>query len=203
MYHLADSMVVKSAFAKVEGDYFLHVKMAAAETDTLYCRDEDRGRSSERLRDLHALDDLSQEKYRKKARATGSFDTSSVDPIRETNDSKTRDVVDKLPLETNNNSREVLSNTFQQGVYGNIKEDSIQLQNPILTGKNKKRKKSRLVTSKDVSASEMTEPSTGAVELPKAIGEDLLHENQGLQGNSTWILLQYNFIFIYWCLFGT
>ncbi|CAM0904123.1 unnamed protein product [Alopecurus aequalis] len=185
MYHLCESMFVRSAFAKVEAENFLHVKMAAAETATQYCRDEDRRKSSERLGELHALEDLSQEKDRKKARVTGSFDTSAVDPIR-TNDSKTRDVenFDKLQLETNTNSREMLSNTsFQLEVDGNIKEDAIQLENPVLTGKNKKRKKSRLVTSKDVSALEMTEPSTGAVEVPKAIGEDLLHENQGLQGD--------------------
>ncbi|KAM0912345.1 hypothetical protein ACQ4PT_012851 [Festuca glaucescens] len=295
MYHLSDSMAVRSAFAKVKAGYFLHVKMAAAETDTHHCRDEDRGKSSDKLppmleggedaavwvnanaHDVHpssssqrniernstavclatdvptisvpaidnsesykqgkkhrdqtegvyvnstsvaniigltnqsnvtlagkevhareedllhsvgdrklgfdsgdkqmgireeilgeldALDDLSQEKDRKKARVTGSFDTSDVDPIRETNDSKARDV------ETNTNSREMLSNTsFQQEVDGNVKEDSVQLENPIIPGKNKKRKKSKLVTSKDVSAREMTEPSTGAVELSKAIGD--------------------------------
>uniref|UniRef100_A0ACD5V6P7 Uncharacterized protein n=1 Tax=Avena sativa TaxID=4498 RepID=A0ACD5V6P7_AVESA len=315
MYHLSDSMPVRSAFAKVKAGYFLHVKMAAVETDTNYCRDEDRGKSSDKvppmlkggedpgawvtvhahnvhpssssqqnterkstavclatdvqtvsvsvtdksesynqwqkhrdqtegvyvnstsvaningltnqtnvtlvgaevhtreedllhsvgdselglvsgkkqvgtreetLGEFHALDDLSQEKDCKKARVTGSFDISAIDPSRETNDSKTRDSenFDKLPLETNTNTREVLSNaSFQQEVDGNIKEDSIQVENPILTGKNKKRKKSRLVTSKDVSAPEMAEPSTAAVEVPKATGEDLLHENQGLEGD--------------------
>uniref|UniRef100_A0ACD5W0C2 Uncharacterized protein n=1 Tax=Avena sativa TaxID=4498 RepID=A0ACD5W0C2_AVESA len=295
MYHLSDSMVVRSAFAKVKAGYFLHVKMTAAETDTRYCRDEGRRKSSaklptileggedaavlvnvhahdvhlpssskrniernstqvsmatdvrtisvlaidnsesykqgkkhgdqtegvyvnstsvaninglanqsnvtlvgkevhareedlmhnvgdrelgfvsgdkqmgireETLGELHALDDLSQEKGRKKARVTGSFDTSAVDPIRETYDSRTRDV------ETNTNSCEVLSNTsFQQEMDGNVKEDSVQLENPIITGKNKKRKKSILVTSKDVSARQMTGPSTGAVEVPKTIGD--------------------------------
>uniref|UniRef100_A0ACD5URN8 Uncharacterized protein n=1 Tax=Avena sativa TaxID=4498 RepID=A0ACD5URN8_AVESA len=303
MYHLSDSMPVRSAFAKVKAGYFLHVKMAAVETGTHYCRDEDRGKSSDKLPQMlkggedagawvtvHAHDvhpcsssqqkterkstaglvtdvqtisvsvtdksesynqwqkhrdqtegvyvnstsvaningltnqnsvalvgtevhtreeDLphsvgdrelgfisgekqvgtrenSQEKDCDKSRVTGSFDISAVDPSRETNDSKTRDSenFDKLPPETNTNTREVLSNAcFQQEVDGNIKEDSIQVENPILTGKNKKRKKSWLVTSKDVSAPEMAEPSTAALEVPKATGEDLLHENQGLQGD--------------------
>jgi hypothetical protein len=111
----------------------------------------------ETLGELHALDDLSQEKDHKKARVTGSFDTSAIDPMRETNDSKTSDV------ETNNNSHELLS----KEVDGSVKEDSVQLENPIITGKNRKRKKSKLVTSKDVSAREIIEPSTGAVEVPK------------------------------------
>jgi hypothetical protein len=148
--------------------------------------DKEMGIREETLGELHALDDVSQEKDRKRARVTGSLDTSSVD-IRETNDSKTTDAenFDKLSLETASNSREVLSNTpFQQEVDGNIKEDSIQLENPSRTGKNKKRKNSQLVTSKGVSAQKMTEPSTGAVEVPKAIGEDLLHENQALGNNS-------------------
>jgi len=128
--------------------------------------DKQMGIREETLGELHALDDLSQEKGRKKARVTGSFDTSAVDPIRETYDSRTRDV------ETNTNSCEVLSNTsFQQEMDGNVKEDSVQLENPIITGKNKKRKKSILVTSKDVSARQMTGPSTGAVEVPKTIGD--------------------------------
>jgi hypothetical protein len=127
--------------------------------------DKQMGTREEILGELDALDDLSQEKDRKKARVAGSFDTSAVDPIRETNDSTTRDV------ETNTNSRGMLSNTsFQQEVDGNVKEDSVQLENPIIPGKNKKRKKSKLCTSKDVSAREMTEPSTGAVEQSKAIG---------------------------------
>jgi hypothetical protein len=127
--------------------------------------DKQMGTREEILGELDALDDLSQEKDRKKARVAGSFDTSAVDPIRETNDSTTRDV------ETNTNSRGMLSNTsFQQEVDGNVKEDSVQLENPIIPEKNKKRKKSKLVTSKDVSAREMTEPSTGAVEQSKAIG---------------------------------
>ena len=156
------------------------------------------GTREETLGELHALDELSQEKDRKKARVTSSFDTLAVDPIRETDDSKTRNVenFDKLPLETNPNSREVLSCTFQQEVDGNVKDDSIQLENPIITGKNKKWKKSQIVTSKDVSAREMTEPSTGAVEVPKAIGEDLLHENQGPGGNNVpGFFLLYNVYF--------
>lgn len=51
MYHLSDSMIVRSAFAKVKAGCFLHVKMAAAVADAHCCRDapamEDRGRSSE------------------------------------------------------------------------------------------------------------------------------------------------------------
>jgi hypothetical protein len=49
MYHLSDSMVVRSAFAKVKAGYFLHVKMAAAEAGTHHCTDEDRGKSSDKL----------------------------------------------------------------------------------------------------------------------------------------------------------
>jgi hypothetical protein len=44
MYHLSDSMPVRSAFAKVKAGYFLHVKMVAAETDTHYSREEGRGK---------------------------------------------------------------------------------------------------------------------------------------------------------------
>ncbi|XP_051217889.1 uncharacterized protein [Lolium perenne] len=311
MYHLSDSMPVRSAFAKVKAGYFLHVKMVAAETDTRYSRDEGRGKSSDKLppmlkggedagawvtvhahdahpssslqqnterksttfcvatdvqtvsvpvidksesdkqgqkhkdqtegvyvnstsvaninvltnqsnvtlagkevhareedilhsvgdrelgfvssnkqmgmkedmsAELHALDDLSQEKDCKKARVTGSFDMSAIDPTRETNDSKTTDVenFDKLLLETITTSCEVISNTsLQQQVDGNVKEDSIQLEIPSLTGKNKKRK----IKSKDVSAPKMIESSTGAVEVPKDTGEDLLQENKGLEGD--------------------
>lgn len=46
MYHLSDSMAVRSAFSKVKAGCFLHVKMVAVATDSHYCRDEDRGRSS-------------------------------------------------------------------------------------------------------------------------------------------------------------
>ena len=49
MYHLSDSMTVRSAFAKVKAGYFLHVKMVAAEKDTHYYRDADRGKSSDKL----------------------------------------------------------------------------------------------------------------------------------------------------------
>jgi hypothetical protein len=42
-------MPVRSAFAKVKAGYFLHVKMVAAETDRRYCRNEDRGKSSDKL----------------------------------------------------------------------------------------------------------------------------------------------------------
>jgi hypothetical protein len=49
MYHLSDSMPVRSAFAKVKAGYFLHVKMVTAETDRRYSRDEDRGKSSDEL----------------------------------------------------------------------------------------------------------------------------------------------------------
>ncbi|CAM0879889.1 unnamed protein product [Alopecurus aequalis] len=133
----------------------------------------------EKLGELHAMDDLSEEKDCKKARVTGSFDTSAVDPVGETNDSKTRDVenLDKLPLETITNSHGVLSSTSCQGVDGNGKEDSLKLENSIITRKNKRRKKSQSVTSKGVCAEELT------VEVPRATGEDLLHENQGLQGD--------------------
>jgi hypothetical protein len=119
--------------------------------------DKQMGTMEETLGELHALDDLSREKDHKKARVTGSFDTSAIDPMRETKDSKTCDV------ETNNNSHELLS----KEVDGSVKEDSVQLENPIITGKNRKKKKSKLVTSKDVSAREIIEPSTGAVEVPK------------------------------------
>jgi hypothetical protein len=42
-------MAVRSAFAKIKNGYFLHVKMAAAEKDTHYCRDEDRENSSDKI----------------------------------------------------------------------------------------------------------------------------------------------------------
>ena len=136
----------------------------------------------ERLGELHGMDELSEGKDCKKARVAGSFDTSSVDPVRETNDYKTRDVekLDKFPVETSTNSHGVHSSTYcQQGVEGNVKEYSNKLENTITTRKNKKRKKMQSC------AKEMTEPSTEAVEVPKATDEDLLHENQGLQGNNT------------------
>ncbi|XP_044966912.1 dentin sialophosphoprotein-like [Hordeum vulgare subsp. vulgare] len=46
MYHLSDSMAVKSAFSKVKAGCFLHVRMVALATASHYCRDEDRGRQS-------------------------------------------------------------------------------------------------------------------------------------------------------------
>lgn len=46
MYHLSDSMTVKSAFFKVKTGCFIHVKMVAGETDSHYTRDGDMGRSS-------------------------------------------------------------------------------------------------------------------------------------------------------------
>ena len=39
MYHLSDSMIVRSAFAKVKAGCFLHVKMAAAVADAHCCSD--------------------------------------------------------------------------------------------------------------------------------------------------------------------
>lgn len=157
------------------------------------------------LEEIHALDDLSHEKERKKARKTGCFDTSAAGPIRETNESGTRDATksDRVPLQANTNSRGELSNSsFQEEVHGNVQEDSIQLENPSIAGKNKNKKKRQSVASNEVvSAQEMTKPSTGAVEVPKAIGEVLLHkDNQGLQGNNIHGLLRYNTIFIYWNL---
>uniref|UniRef100_A0A453C8U1 Uncharacterized protein n=5 Tax=Aegilops tauschii TaxID=37682 RepID=A0A453C8U1_AEGTS len=311
MYHLSDSMALRSAFSKVKAGCFLHVKMVAVATDSHYCRDEDRGRSSrgclgvdmdKRLMELpatisggvnpqmlegseeaaallnvhahdavpndvqlsssshpstvtkkdaavslatdvqtnsvanvsrfsnqsnvalvgeellarkenllhsvedhdlgvvsgdkqvgtregtvgelHALDDPSQEKERKRARRTDSVNMSAVDPVRETNDYKTRDVnsLDKPSLETNTNSLGVIpSNSFQQESHGNAQEDSIQPENPIIPGKNKKRKKHQSVAPKD--AQEITKPSAGTVEVPKALDGGLLHENQGQQGD--------------------
>uniref|UniRef100_A0A453C8T6 Uncharacterized protein n=3 Tax=Aegilops tauschii subsp. strangulata TaxID=200361 RepID=A0A453C8T6_AEGTS len=134
--------------------------------------------------ELHALDDPSQEKERKRARRTDSVNMSAVDPVRETNDYKTRDVnsLDKPSLETNTNSLGVIpSNSFQQESHGNAQEDSIQPENPIIPGKNKKRKKHQSVAPKD--AQEITKPSAGTVEVPKALDGGLLHENQGQQGD--------------------
>ena len=49
----------------------------------------------------------------------------------------------------------------------------------------------------------MTESSTGAVEVPKAIGEDLRHENQGLQGNNTPGFFYNTILFYILVFFGT
>ncbi|KAL6838841.1 hypothetical protein ACP4OV_031277 [Aristida adscensionis] len=120
------------------------------------------------LKDIKAVDDLSQEKEQKKPKRSGSFDTSAVDPIRVTTESSTRDSTksNRLPLE--------MSTIFRgDGDQSNIyfkQEDPAQLENPSTVGK-KKKKKRQLLPSEALPAQEMTEPFTGAVELSKAAGE--------------------------------
>ncbi|XP_062184283.1 uncharacterized protein LOC133888155 isoform X2 [Phragmites australis] len=139
----------------------------------------------EMLKEIHAVEDLSQEKKRKKARRTGSFNTSAVDSIRADNESDTRDVnkSSRAPLKRDTTSHgDLLNTSFRQEVHENLLEGSIHLENPSTVGKKKKRKRRQLAPSEAISAQEVTKPSTGAVELSKSAGEVLPHkESQGLQ----------------------
>lgn len=49
LYHLSDSMTVTSAFTKIKGGCFLHVKMTEAAAATRCCQDDGRRSSDGRL----------------------------------------------------------------------------------------------------------------------------------------------------------
>lgn len=121
------------------------------------------------LAEIHAMDNLSQEKKRKKSR-TDNFDTPALDPPRLSNESDVGDLTksSKDPLEAETTyHREPLNTSFQQEVQHTLHENSTE--NPITVGK-KKRKRHQLAPFKDT-AEETNEPSDGAKELPKSTGE--------------------------------
>ncbi|KAL6652502.1 hypothetical protein ACP70R_011427 [Stipagrostis hirtigluma subsp. patula] len=153
--------VVEEAHARKED--ILHgdgdQNAAAGVSDNKQVRIEDKV-----LKEAHAMNDLSQEKERKKARPD-SFDTSGVDPNRDLTKSS------GAFLGMSTTSHGVPSNIhFQQEVHDNLDEDSVRLENPITVGK-KKKKRRQLVPSEAICAQEMTKPSIGAVELSKSTGE--------------------------------
>ncbi|KAF8703503.1 hypothetical protein HU200_032311 [Digitaria exilis] len=114
------------------------------------------------LAEIHAMDNLSQEKEHKKSR-TDNFDTPAPDPPRITNEFDvgdwTKSVKDPLETETTDH-REPINTSFQQEVQHTLHEDSTE--NPITVGK-KKRKRRQLAPFK-ASAEETNEPSDVAKE---------------------------------------
>ncbi|AQK44327.1 hypothetical protein ZEAMMB73_Zm00001d025712 [Zea mays] len=106
------------------------------------------------IHNIHAMDNLSQEKEQKKSR-TSSPDTSN-----------------RHLLETNPTSlRETLNTSNHQG-HDTLDEEFIQPENPSAAGK-KKKKRRQLVPSKYASAQITTEPSSGAApaDLSKSTGD--------------------------------
>ncbi|KQJ83218.1 microtubule-associated protein futsch isoform X1 [Brachypodium distachyon] len=222
-YHLSDSMAVRSAFAKVKAGCFLHVKMAAVERDTHYCRDGDRGKSSEgclgvdvnkRVMELPSTKPEIANEVLSQGLEGGENAAvlSNVHAHAVPNDVHLSSSSQQNTERENNTTLSMASDVraisvpidkpknYKQGkklgdqtevVYvnstsvANVKDDSIQLENPIIAGKNKKRKKRHSVASKDVSSQEVTKPTSGAVKVPEAIDEGLPHENEGLKGDVT------------------
>jgi hypothetical protein len=139
---------------------------------------------------IHAMDNLSQEKEQKKSR-TSSADTSSRH-LLETDPTSLRE-----PFNNNNIAfcpkqvREPF-NTSNHQVHDTLHQESIQLENPSAAGKKKKKKKKKrqLASSKSASAQITTEPSSGASpgDLSKSTGEVLPHYSLGLQSNNIHIL---------------
>lgn len=125
------------------------------------------------IHNIHALDDLSQEKEHKKSR-TSSPDTS----VRHL-------------LETDPTSLTEPLNTSNHQVHDTLHQESIQLENPSAAGKKKKKKKKhQLAPSNSASAQITTEPLSGAVpaDLSKSTGEVLPHNSLRLQSNNIHIL---------------
>jgi len=123
------------------------------------------------IHNIHAMDNLSQEKEHKKSR-TSSPDTSS-----------------RHLLETDPTSLREPLNTSNHQVHDTLHKESIQLENPSAAEK-KKKKKRQLAPSKSASAQITTEPSYGAApaDLSKSTGEVLPHNSLGLQSNNIHIL---------------
>ncbi|OEL18855.1 hypothetical protein BAE44_0020127 [Dichanthelium oligosanthes] len=120
------------------------------------------------LEEIHAMDNLSQEKEHKKSR-TDSFDTSAADPPRITNESDARDLTksSRAPLEAGTTShREPLNSSVGQEIQDSLHEESTE--NPSTVGK-KKRTRRHLAPSR-AAAQETNEPSAGA-ELSKSTGD--------------------------------
>ncbi|CAD6263290.1 unnamed protein product [Miscanthus lutarioriparius] len=107
------------------------------------------------IHNIHAMDNLSQEKEHKKSR-TSSPDTSS-----------------RHLLETDPTSLREPLNTSNHQVHDTLHKESIQLENPSAAEK-KKKKKRQLAPSKSASAQITTEPSYGAApaDLSKSTGDE-------------------------------
>ncbi|CAL5026791.1 unnamed protein product [Urochloa decumbens] len=122
------------------------------------------------LEEIHAMDNLSQEKEHKKSR-TDSFDTSVPGPPRIANESDVGDLTksSRAPLEAGTTShREPLNTSFQQEVQDTLHQDTTE--DTCTVGKKKKRKRRQLAPSK-AAGQETSEPSAGAKELSESTGD--------------------------------
>jgi hypothetical protein len=127
---------------------------------------------------MHAVDDISQGKKRKKAKRADSVHKSATDR-RITDESDAMDMdksLNRTPLETNATHGELSNTSFVSAVNDNIPEDSLPTKDPTTVGKKKKRKVHQLVTSEAVTGQERTHLPTGTAGLTKS-GKILCHKN--------------------------